>query len=171
MAEPIPDPPTLSIERLLSHREPRREKCRRGLVLFCSRESTAVFRRCHDVDMGEVTDYIGGVDEPARSVLERYRVRAVAVVPEAEEGTSYGMAALRYRGRPLISVVSTKQGYSVFPFSPAVVESVVAHFDGFESTKGGIKFTDKRHLPIKAFDALVARRRDEIDAALSKPRR
>jgi uncharacterized protein YdhG (YjbR/CyaY superfamily) len=126
---------------------------------------------CHDVGMGEVTDYIAGHIEPARSVLERYRARAVAVVPEAEEGRSYGMAALRYRGRPLISVVSTKQGYSVFPFSPAVVESVITEFHGFESTKGGIRFTDKRHLPNKAFDALVARRRDEIDAALSKPRR
>jgi uncharacterized protein YdhG (YjbR/CyaY superfamily) len=121
--------------------------------------------------MGEMTDYIAGLDEPPRSVLERYRARAMAVVPEAEEGTSYGMAALRYRGRPLVSVVSTKQGYSVFPFSPAVVESVIAEFTGFESTKGGIKFTDKRHLPNKAFDALVERRRDEIDAALSKPRR
>ena len=121
--------------------------------------------------MGEVTDYIASFDEPGRSVLEQYRARAVAVVPEAEEGKSYGMAALRYRGRPLVSVASTKQGYSVFPFSPAVVESVIAEFGGFESTKGGIKFTDKRHLPIEAFDALVVGRRDEIDAALSKPRR
>jgi uncharacterized protein YdhG (YjbR/CyaY superfamily) len=121
--------------------------------------------------VGDVTDYNASLDEPARSVLERYRARAVAVVPDAEEGTSYGMAALRYRGRPLISVVSTKRGYSVFPFSAAVVEGVVAKLDGFEATKGGIKFTDKRHLPDKAFDALVARRRDEIDAALSPPRR
>jgi hypothetical protein len=47
---------------------------------------------------------------------------------------------------------------------------VIAEFAGFESTKGGIKFTDERHLPNKAFDALVAQRRDEIDAALSRPR-
>jgi uncharacterized protein YdhG (YjbR/CyaY superfamily) len=121
--------------------------------------------------MGEVTDYIAGLDEPARSVLERYRLRTLAVVPEAEEGTSYGMAALRYRGRPLISVVSTKQGYSVFPFSSTVVESVIAGLEGFESTKGGIRFTDERHLPDDAYDTLVEQRRDEIDAALSKPRR
>jgi uncharacterized protein YdhG (YjbR/CyaY superfamily) len=95
----------------------------------------------------------------------------LAVVPDAEEGMSYGMAALRYRGRPLVSVISTKQGYSVFPFSSAVVESVIAEIDGFAATKGGIKFTDNRHLPNKAFDKLVAQRRDEIDAALSKPRR
>lgn len=120
--------------------------------------------------MGEVTDYNAGLDEPTRSVLERYRARAVAVVPDAEEGTSYGMAALRYRGRPLVSVVSTKHGYSVFPFSPAVVASVIGGLDGFESTKGGIKFTDERLLPAKVFDTLVKHRRDEIDAALSKPR-
>jgi uncharacterized protein YdhG (YjbR/CyaY superfamily) len=126
---------------------------------------------CEDVGMGEVTDYIAGLDEPARSLLERYRARAVRVVPEAGEGTSYGMAALRYRGRPLISVIVAKQGYAVYPFSPAVVESVLAEIDGFESTKGGIKFTDQRRLPDKAFEALVARRRDEIDAALAKPRR
>lgn len=117
--------------------------------------------------MGEVADYIAGLDEPARSLLDRYRQRAVAIVPEAEEGTSYGMAALRYHGRPLISVVRTKQGYSVYPFSSAVVESVVAEFDGLDSTKGAVKFTDKRHLPDAALDALVARRRDEIDAGLA----
>ena len=121
--------------------------------------------------MGEVTDYNAGLDEPARSVLERYRARVVVIVPEADEGTSYGMAALRYRGRPLISVVATKQGYSVFPFSPAVVASVVPELDGFDSTKGGIRFTDERLLPDDAFDALVERRRDEIDDALAKPRR
>ena len=121
--------------------------------------------------MGEVSDYIAGLDEPARSLLERYRQRAVVVVPQAEEGMSYGMAALRYRDRPLISVVRTKSGYSVFPFSSAVVESVIAKFGGFESTKGGIRFSDQQDLPGEAFDDLVARRRDEIDVALTKARR
>lgn len=121
--------------------------------------------------MGEVSEYVAGLGEPARSVIERYRQRALAVVPQSEEGTSYGMAALRYRGRPLVSVISTRQGYSVFPFSSAVVEGVVAKYDGFAFTKGGIKFTDAHPLPDAAFDMLVARRRDEIDAALSAPRR
>ena len=118
--------------------------------------------------MGEVTDYIGGVDEPARARLERLRERVVELVPEAEEGRSYGMAAHRYRGKPLISVVAAKHGYSVFPFSAEVVAAVVAGLDGYSSTKGGIKFSDARPLPDEAFDGLVRRRRDEIDAS---PRR
>ena len=121
--------------------------------------------------MGEVSDYIEGLDEPARSVLEAYRARAVQLVPETDEGTSYGMAALRYRGRPLISVVATKQGYSVFPFSPAVVSAALDGVEGADATKGGIRFSDAKPLSDAVYDALVLGRRDEIDAALAKPRK
>ena len=76
------------------------------------------------------------------------------------------MAALRYRGRPLISVVATKQGYSAFPFSPAVVANAIHGREGLDSTKGGIRFTGERPLPDEVFDALVLGRRDEIDVAL-----
>jgi uncharacterized protein YdhG (YjbR/CyaY superfamily) len=116
--------------------------------------------------MGEVTDYIAAVDEPARSMLERLLARTLAIVPDAAEGRSYGMAALRYRNRPLVSVVATKQGYSVFPFSSHVVERAVADLDGFDTTKGGIRFTDAKPIPDRVFDRLVRHRRDEIDAAL-----
>jgi len=119
--------------------------------------------------MGEVTAYLKTLEEPAHSTLERLRQRTVALVPSAEEGTSYGMAALRYRGRPLISVVATKAGYSVFPFSSAVVAAVIADLPGFDSTKGGIRFTQQSLLPDSAFDALVTRRQSEIDAAAALP--
>lgn len=117
--------------------------------------------------MGEVTEYIAGLDEPARTVVERYRARSLALVETADEGRSYGMAALRYRGRPLISVVATKQGYSVFPFSPAVVASAIHGQEGLDFTKDGIRFSGERPLPDEVFDALVLGRRDEIDAALA----
>ena len=118
--------------------------------------------------MSTVTDFISNLPEPSRSLLERYRARAMGLVPTAEEGTSYGMAALRYRGRPLIAVITGKLGYTAYPFSPEVVERVLATIDGFDSTKGGIRFTDERPLPDAAFDGLVTGRRDEIDAALKR---
>ncbi len=118
--------------------------------------------------MGTVTDYIAEFDEPARSLLAGYRSRALGLVPDADEGTSYGMAALRYRRRPLVAILVTKAGYSAYPFSPAVVARVMAMLVGFEGTKGGIRFTDERPLPDEAFDALVLARRDEIDVALAR---
>jgi uncharacterized protein YdhG (YjbR/CyaY superfamily) len=118
--------------------------------------------------MAEVTAYIASLDDQARPLLERFRARTLELVPDAEEGTSYGMAALRYRGRPLIAVQRTKAGYSVYPFSPAVVSSVLATTGDLDATKGGIRFTDDRPLPEAAYDALVVGRRDEIDEALGR---
>jgi uncharacterized protein YdhG (YjbR/CyaY superfamily) len=114
------------------------------------------------------SEQIATAEEPARSMLSRLYERALAIAPDAEEGTSYGMPALRYRGRPLISVMPTKAGYSVYPFSPEVVERVLPLVPGFGSTKGGIRFTDASPLPDAAFDGLVRGRVEEIDAALAR---
>src|SRR5258705_2922777 len=49
----------------------------------------------------------------------------------------------------------------------AALDLVVLNASGVAGAdRGGIKFADDRHLPIRAFDTLVARRRAEIDAAL-----
>jgi uncharacterized protein YdhG (YjbR/CyaY superfamily) len=47
------------------------------------------------------------------------------------------------------------------------VDNAIADLDGFDSTKGGIRFTDTRPIPDAVFDRLVLDRRDEIDAALA----
>jgi hypothetical protein len=56
----------------------------------------------------------------------------------------------------------------VYPFSPAVVKSVLATTGDLDATKGGIRFTDERPLPEAAYDALVVGRRDEIEEALGR---
>jgi ribosomal protein L9 len=44
-----------------------------------------------------------------------------ALVPE---GASYGMAALKYRQKPLLGFRAAQQHLSIFPFSSDVVEAV-----------------------------------------------
>lgn len=116
----------------------------------------------------EYTHYIHGLDEDAGSLVMGYRLRAQEQIDGVEEGTSYGMPALRYRGRPLVSVVATKAGFSIFPFSADVVAAVLPDLPGFASTKGGIKFTREQQLPVREFDRMLALRKAEIDAALDK---
>ena len=45
------------------------------------------------------------------------------MVPEAEEGTSYGMAALKYKQKPLLAFLAAKH-LSIFPFSSRVIDAV-----------------------------------------------
>lgn len=111
-------------------------------------------------------EYIDGLDEAAAIVVAGWRRRAEELAGVVTEATSYGMPALKYRGRPLVSVVATKAGFSIFPFSADAVAAVLPHLEGFAATKGGVKFTAERPLPVAAFDAMIAARKAEIDAAL-----
>ena len=120
--------------------------------------------------MGEVSDYIAGLGEPARSAIEAVYGVARQVVPEAVEGVGYGMPALRYRGKPLLSVMEAKAHIGVYPFSPAVIERSADVLDGFDRAKGTIRFTVDRPLPDDAVRKLVSLRRDEIDAASGRRR-
>ena len=113
-----------------------------------------------------VTDAIAALAPPARDVLAGWHARALELEPSATEGSSYGMPALRYRGRPLIAVAVTAAGYSVYPFSPAVINASAHLLVGLKRSKGAVAFTDAHPLPREAFDALVLARRAEIDASL-----
>ncbi len=119
--------------------------------------------------MGAVADYVATLAGRERELVARLLVRARTALPDVEEGRSYGLAAYRYRGRPLVAVAVGRRGLTVYPFSSEVTASVLRTLDGpdgFDATKGGIRFTVDRPVPDAAFDALVQERRAEIDAAL-----
>jgi uncharacterized protein YdhG (YjbR/CyaY superfamily) len=120
--------------------------------------------------MGEVSEYVDGLDEPARSTIGAiYRV-ARETVPDAVEGVGYGMPALRYREKPLLSIMQAKAHLGLYPFSPAVIESVADRLGGFDRAKGTIRFTPEHPLPDDVVADLVRLRRDEIDATAGRRR-
>ena len=45
-------------------------------------------------------DYLDGLSVAERAAFEHIRKLAMDLVPDAEEGTSYGMAALKYKQKP-----------------------------------------------------------------------
>ncbi|WP_309069018.1 DUF1801 domain-containing protein [Microbacterium sp.] len=114
--------------------------------------------------MGTVTDYIASRDEPVRGVLTRIHERARELVPDATEGTGYGMPALLHRGRPLLAVTQTKSHLSLFPFSGSLVSEVEADLVGFSLSKGTIRFSPEQPIPSAVLDRIIVMRRDEIDA-------
>ena len=118
--------------------------------------------------MHPVTDLIAGLDDPARSLLEGMRSRALELVPGATEGVSYGMPALLHRGKGLVAIAVTRGGYSLYPFSGQVITALADELGDLPRSKGAVSFTEARLLPSVAFDALVRARRDEIDAALDR---
>jgi uncharacterized protein YdhG (YjbR/CyaY superfamily) len=115
--------------------------------------------------MGEVTEYVESLTGADRELVGGVYERATALVPDAQEGRSYGMPALRYRGRPLVSAMATARHVGVYPFSPEVLARAADALDGLRTTKGSVSLSRDAPLPVAVVDRLVVARRDEIDAA------
>ena len=58
--------------------------------------------------MGTIDDLLAGLDPEDRASVEHLYSVARTVVPDAEQGLGYGMPALVYRGKPLVSVMRAK---------------------------------------------------------------
>ena len=112
--------------------------------------------------MGTIGDYLAGLEPDQRVALQHVVDVAARLAPEAEEGTSYGMPALRLDGRPLVGVTAAAKHLSLFPFSPAVVEAVAPDLDGFSLSKGTIRFTVERQVPDAVLERVVALRLAEL---------
>ena len=112
--------------------------------------------------MGEIDDYLAGLREPQRGALERVRDIAQRVAPEASQGTSYGMPALRLAGKPLLGFHVSRQHLSLHPFSPDVVAAVSGDLGGFSLSKGTIRFTSETPVPEPVLERVVRLRLAEI---------
>jgi uncharacterized protein YdhG (YjbR/CyaY superfamily) len=75
------------------------------------------------------------------------------------------MAALTYRGKPLLGFAAAKQHLSVFPFSPAAVDRARDRVPAAQVSKGTLRFTADALLPDDVVRDVVAFRRDEIDGS------
>jgi len=115
--------------------------------------------------MSEVDEYFASLDADARDAFERVRRLAMTVVPGAADGTSYGMAALRHRGKPLLGFRAGKGHLSVYPFSPQAVDAVRDRVAAAAVSKGTVRFTPAAPLPDDVVVDLVRSRMAEIDAS------
>ncbi len=113
--------------------------------------------------MSELTDYLAELPEPQRTVISAVYDRARELVPAAEDGIGYGMPALRYRGKPLLSVMSAKNHIGLYPFSPPALDTVRDKLDGYSLSKGTVRFTVEKPLPPDVLDRLIEARVAEID--------
>lgn len=113
--------------------------------------------------MGEVGEYLSTVDGADRAALERVYAIAREAVPDAEEGRSYAMAALLYRGKGLIATVRAKRFLSLYPYSGAVIASLSDALSDFETTSGSVHYSADHQLPDALVRRIVEARRAEID--------
>ncbi|GAA1959147.1 hypothetical protein GCM10009798_18350 [Nocardioides panacihumi] len=116
-----------------------------------------------------IADYLADVEPDKRRLIEDYYSRVPGLVPDAVVGRSYAMPAYLYRGKGLVSVMATRTGVSVIPFSGSVAHQL----PGVDTSEkaGSIHVDLADPLPVDVFEQVVRLRRAEIDASSAGGRR
>jgi uncharacterized protein YdhG (YjbR/CyaY superfamily) len=113
--------------------------------------------------MATFDEYLASLPGPQRAELERVRRVVQRAVPDAEESVSYGMPAFKYDKRPLLGFRASKNHLSVFPFSPEAIDAARGALEGFDISKGTVRFTPEQPVPDAALEELVRHRLREIE--------
>jgi uncharacterized protein YdhG (YjbR/CyaY superfamily) len=110
-----------------------------------------------------IEEYLSGLEEPQRVALERLRRTIRSAAPRAEECISYGMPAFREK-RMLVAFGATTRHCAFYLMSGTTVEAHRKDLEGFDTSKGTIRFAPDRPLPTALVQKLVKARLAENEA-------
>lgn len=110
----------------------------------------------------DIDQYLVGLDEPKRSTLEALRASILRVVPDAQQGLSYGLPAFSVKGKTVAGFAAFTNHLSYLPHSGSVLARLGDAVTGYETTKGALKFGVDEPLPDALVERLVQARLAEL---------
>ena len=110
----------------------------------------------------EVDEYLANLDEPKRATLQQLRQTICSIVPDAEEGISYGSPAYRLRGNVIAGFAAFKDHLSYLPHSGSVLAEMPDDLAGYVTSKGALQSPIERPLPQALVKKLIAIRLRQV---------
>jgi uncharacterized protein YdhG (YjbR/CyaY superfamily) len=111
-----------------------------------------------------IDEYLAGIRDEQRAALEKLRKTILAAAPQAEECISYGLAAFRLNGRPLVAMGAATNHCAFYPMSSNTVVDHQEELAKYKTSKGTIRFQPNKPLPAALVRKLVKARIAEIAA-------
>ena len=112
---------------------------------------------------GPIDAVLAALPHDQRAALQSLREMIAAAAPDAVEAMSYGAPAFRYRDHPLVSFNAARSHCAFYVMSPEVIINHEAELEGFDTSKGTIRFTPAKPLPADLVTRLVRARMAETD--------
>lgn len=113
----------------------------------------------------EVDRWLDLAPEPHRSTLRDLRATLRTLLPDADEGMSYGMPAFLVDGRPVAGYAWSRRHCSYHPHSGSVLPAMADLLEGQDWSKGTLRFPVDAPPPRDLVAALVERRLAELPGA------
>lgn len=94
-----------------------------------------------------IDDYLAALAQDQRAALERLRKIVHAAAPKAVEGISYSLPAFRLDGKVLVLFGASAGHCAFYPGSSTAIEAHTKDLEGYETSKGTIRFHPASPLP------------------------
>jgi uncharacterized protein YdhG (YjbR/CyaY superfamily) len=109
----------------------------------------------------EVDRYLDSVEEPKRTTLARLRQTILEILPDAEQGISYGVPAFKIRGRTIAGFAAFKNHLSYLPHSGSVFVQLDEELEAYTKSSGALRFDPDQPLPKELVAKLISVRLDQ----------
>jgi uncharacterized protein YdhG (YjbR/CyaY superfamily) len=103
----------------------------------------------------EIDTYLANVEEPKRSTLQHLRRTILEVVPEADEGISYGVPAFSVHGKVIAGFAAFTNHLSYLPHSGSVFPVLQDELRAYRTSPGALRFPIDSPLPQPLVENLV----------------
>ena len=110
----------------------------------------------------QIRAYLAAQPPATRAVLKNIRESILSAAPGAVEGFSYRIPAVRLDDKALVWYAGFKHHVSIYPIGDAIKRKYAADLDGYETSKGTVRFPLSKELPVGLVKRLVKARVDEL---------
>ena len=108
------------------------------------------------VSAQEIDQYLDALEEPKRTTLTRLRQTILDILPEAEQGISYGLPAFKVGGKTIAGFAAFKNHLSYLPHSGSVLPQLKDDLKGYSTSSGALRFGIDQPLPAPLVEKLIA---------------
>ena len=115
-----------------------------------------------------IDEYLAALNDEQRGALGKLRKTIRAAVPKVEECISYGLAAFRLDGRPLVAMGATANHCAFYLMSGSTVAAHQAELKNYDTSKGAIRFRANQPLPAALVRKLIKARIAENEGRRDK---